>query len=168
MPTVLHEIRFFCEQTRCFWYSSTHCTVSDRQLFCHFVTNSWLLRSDTQTHHLSPHVCVFVCEWRSLRTCEAHSFRFENSVMLLFFSLIQPWISSIEVITSNENKRDWLKRRYVLERQKYVWKTKTKTEFLRCGSFYFAVAVRHSQLHVAETLNKEFSTPWFSRRLPWY
>ena len=26
------------------------------------------------------------------------------------------------------------------------------TEFLRCGSFYFAVVVRHSQLHVAETL----------------
>ena len=24
------------------------------------------------------------------------------------------------------------------------------TEFLRCGSFYFAVAVHHSQLHVAE------------------
>ena len=27
------------------------------------------------------------------------------------------------------------------------------TEFLRCGGFYFAVAVRHSQLHVAETLH---------------
>ena len=26
------------------------------------------------------------------------------------------------------------------------------SEFLRCGSFYFAVAVRHSQLHVGETL----------------
>ena len=26
-------------------------------------------------------------------------------------------------------------------------------EFLRCGGFYFAVAVRHSQLHVGETLH---------------
>ena len=25
-------------------------------------------------------------------------------------------------------------------------------EFLRCGGFYFANAVRHSHLHVAETL----------------
>ena len=27
------------------------------------------------------------------------------------------------------------------------------TEFLRRGGFYFAVAVRHSQLHVAESLS---------------
>ena len=33
--------------------------VSHRQLFCHFVTNSRLLRSNTQTHHLSP--CMYVC-----------------------------------------------------------------------------------------------------------
>ena len=25
-------------------------------------------------------------------------------------------------------------------------------EFLRCGGFYFAVAVRHSKLHVRETM----------------
>ena len=33
-------------------------------------------------------------------------------------------------------------------------------EFLRCGGFYFAVAVHHSQLHVRETLlkNKEVSS----------
>ena len=30
-------------------------------------------------------------------------------------------------------------------------------EFLRCGSFYFAVAVCHSQLHVGETLNTIYS-----------
>ena len=34
-------------------------TVSHRRL-CHFVTNSRLLWSDTQTHYLSPCVCVCV------------------------------------------------------------------------------------------------------------
>ena len=34
------------------------------------------------------------------------------------------------------------------------------TEFLRCGCFYFAVAVRHSQLDVAETLD---NVQWFGK-----
>ena len=127
---------FFCEQTRCFWYSSTHRTVSHRRLFCHFVTNSWLLQSNTQTHHLSP--CVCVCAW-----VEVHCFRFENSfILLVLFSVTQPWISITEVIKSNENKRDWLNINQCMR----------NTEFLKCGSFYFAMAVPHSLLHVAETL----------------
>ena len=34
-------------------------------------------------------------------------------------------------------------------------------EFLRCGGFYFAVAVRHSQLHVGETLVNNMQTSIF-------
>ena len=67
-----------------------------------------------------PHTCVCVCvrggaSERVKRTASG----FENSFLLLSFSLIQLWISITEVILSNENKRDWLKCRYALERQKY-------------------------------------------------
>ena len=102
-PTVLHEIGFFCEQTRCFWYSSTHRTVSHRQLFCHFVTNSWLLQNLTQTLHLSPCVCVCESGGASERVkCTASG---SKTTSYYFFSLVEPWISITEVIKSNENKR---------------------------------------------------------------
>ena len=93
-------------------------TVSHRQHFCHFLTNSWLLRSNTQTHHLSPCVCARVDEpprsWSTL-------LQVRKQLHIIIFLLIQPWISSTEVIKSNANKRDWLKRWYALERQKYFF-----------------------------------------------
>ena len=93
-------------------------TVSHRWHFCHFVTNSWLLRSGTQTHHLSP--CACVCA--SGRASEGVNHTAPCSKTVVFFhSLIQPWISSTEVIKSNANKRDRLKRWYVMERWKYFF-----------------------------------------------
>ena len=53
-------------------------TVSHRRHFCLFVTNSWLLRTDTQTHLMS-----YVCEWRSLQGPDAPGSI--TIVILLFF-----------------------------------------------------------------------------------
>ena len=132
-------------------------TVSHRRHFCHFVTNSWLLRSGTQTHHLS--LCVFVCvclcvcaSGGASEDLKRPALGPKNSfILLLFLSHIQPWISSYEVIKSNAKKEtDW----NIGMRWK-GWNINQymgNTEFWRCGGFYFAVAVRHSQLHVGETL----------------
>ena len=84
--------------------------VRHRRHFCHFVTNSWLLGAahrPTICHCVCVCVCVCVRVEEPPRTWSS-LLQVKKEFHIIIFSLIQPWISSTEVIKSNTNNRDWL------------------------------------------------------------